>query len=664
MLRANNTVAVVTGASRGVGKGIALALGAAGATVYVTGRTLESREGGLPGSLRETAEEIDARGGRGVAVACDHAKDEDVRALFARVAEEQQALDILVNNAFAIPSGDKLYNTPFWEQPVAYWDTMHQVGLRSHYTASVFAAPLLLASKRGLIANISSFGGVGYQVNVAYGVGKGAVDRLSADMAVDLKPHGVAVVSLYPGVVRTERVLSGELPYPLENSESAELSGRAVVALSQDSARMRHTGKVCVVAELAAEYGFTDVDGSTPRSLRRRKRDKPHTLVREAQELQPRLRDLGRQIERERRVPQELANALAHAGFYRMLVPRSLGGLEVRARVFVEALEALALGDSAVGWTVMTGATTGLLSAYLGEGAALDAFRQPSSTYAGVFAPMGRATPALSPEGVPGFLLNGRWSFASGVENASLRLAGGLVFEAGAKEPRRLPSGDPELRSFFFSASDSEVHDTWETAGLRGTGSHDLSVHDLFVPATDSVCVLSERPRHAGALYAFPLFGLLAMGVSAVGLGIAARAREALLEQAKEARRGRRSLAESELVQVRVAEADADLSAAKAGMVAALERVWTEVEAQGDQRVSLAQRVALRQAATHAARVAARSVDVFYGLGGGRALYTSSPLERCLRDVHTLTQHIMVAEGSWVAPGRFLLDQPLNAAQL
>jgi NAD(P)-dependent dehydrogenase (short-subunit alcohol dehydrogenase family) len=249
-----------------VGRGIAVALGAEGATVYLSGRTMDPAGGKLGGSLRETAAEIDARGGRGIPVRCDHGVDEDVQALFARVESEQGRCDILVNNAFAIPSGD-LFGTVFWKQPIGFWDTMHRVGLRSHYVASVFAAPLLLKSQ-GLIANISSFGGAGYQVNVAYGVGKAGVDRLARDMARDFAPWGVCSISLYPGVVRTERVLAGELPFSTEVSESPELTGRAIAALFSDPKRMDKTGRVHVVAELAEEYGFDDIDGTRPPSLR------------------------------------------------------------------------------------------------------------------------------------------------------------------------------------------------------------------------------------------------------------------------------------------------------------------------------------------------------------------------------------------------------------
>lgn len=261
-------IAVVTGASRGVGKGVALALGDAGATVYLTGRTLESREGGLPGSLQQTAAEVEARGGTAIPVACDHADDAQVKAVFDRVRETHGYLDVLVNNVFALPGGD-LFGPPFWEQPIEVWDTMHAVGLRSHYVAAVYAAPLLLESDVALVANISSFGGASYQINVAYGVGKAGVDRLAEDMAKDFADHGVTSVSLYPGIVRTERILAmgDDLPWSLAISESPELTGRAVCALAADEHRRSKSGRVLVVADLAFEYGFTDVDGTTPPSL-------------------------------------------------------------------------------------------------------------------------------------------------------------------------------------------------------------------------------------------------------------------------------------------------------------------------------------------------------------------------------------------------------------
>lgn len=262
-------IALVTGASRGVGRGIALGLGEAGATVYVTGRSLE--RGPFGGTIGETADEVTARGGRGVAVRCDHARDEEVRALVDRVHAEAGRIDVLVNNAFAIPSGTVVGK--FWELPIEQWDQMHTVGLRSHYVTSVLAAPRMIANGSGLIVNVSSFGAKIYAVSVAYGVGKAGVDRMTRDMGRELAPHGVAVVSLWPGIVATERLLDEaerqRLGYQLGHHESPVFSGRAVAALAGDPKVIECTGQALVVAELAQQYGFTDVDGSQPRSLRR-----------------------------------------------------------------------------------------------------------------------------------------------------------------------------------------------------------------------------------------------------------------------------------------------------------------------------------------------------------------------------------------------------------
>jgi dehydrogenase/reductase SDR family protein 1 len=259
-------IAVVTGASRGVGKGIARGLGEAGATVYVTGRTVAA--GSLPGTIGETADEVTKLGGTGIAVACDHGDDAAVAATIARILEEAGHIDILVNNAFAVPDGRII--APFWELPLDQWDTMHQVGLRSHYVASWHVARAMVARKRGLIVNVSSFGAKLYAVNVAYGVGKAGVDRMSRDMGRELAPHGVTCVSIWPGIVRTERHLAEQLGLdPVAHGESAQFSGRAVAALAADPNRLAKAGQALVVAELAKEYGFTDVDGTQPASLRR-----------------------------------------------------------------------------------------------------------------------------------------------------------------------------------------------------------------------------------------------------------------------------------------------------------------------------------------------------------------------------------------------------------
>lgn len=260
-------VAIVTGASRGLGKGCAVELGGAGATVYATGRTVEPGGSALPGSLRETVQEIEALGGRGFAVACDHRDDGAVTALFARVRDEQGRLDVLVNNAFQIPA-ELTSGLPFWETPTSNWDDMIDVGLRSAYVASQHAARMMVPARRGLIVNVSSAGARDYAWHVAYGVGKAALDRLTRDTAHELAPHGVAVVSLWPGLVRTERTerVAEKLPgLDLERAESARFSGRAVVALAACGRAERASGRAVTSRDLALLFGFRDVDGRLPR---------------------------------------------------------------------------------------------------------------------------------------------------------------------------------------------------------------------------------------------------------------------------------------------------------------------------------------------------------------------------------------------------------------
>jgi NAD(P)-dependent dehydrogenase (short-subunit alcohol dehydrogenase family) len=262
-------VAVVTGASRGIGKGCALELGAAGATVYVTARSVREDDHPLPGTIGATADEVTAAGGTGVAVALDHRDDDAVEALFQRVLDEHGRLDVLVNNAFIV-TNELTSGKPFWEVPVSNWDDMIDIGTRSAYVASVFAARAMVDAGAGLIVNVSSSGAEEYAWQVAYGVGKCALDRITADTAHELTPHGVSVVSVWPGFVRTERidlgVAAGLLPESLDlsTSESPRFVGRAVVALATDPDVARWTGRAVPARDLADEYGFTDVDGRLP----------------------------------------------------------------------------------------------------------------------------------------------------------------------------------------------------------------------------------------------------------------------------------------------------------------------------------------------------------------------------------------------------------------
>lgn len=267
-------IAVVTGASRGIGKGIALGLAAYGATVYVTGRT--ENDDSLPDFLKgttihKTAEGVNQTGGIGIAHHCDFSHDEDVKALFERVKKEQGKLDILVNNAFAAAKhAMKGYfsNTPFWKQPIALLDDLYTVGLRSSYLSSQYAAEMMAEQKNGLITNISFYAARQYWISPPIGMVKAAVDKITADTAHELKEFGIKVFSLYPGVVSTEG--SMELAKYVKNTnemESPQFVGMCVAALALDDNAIQQSGKVLLTAEVAQQYGFTDIDGKQPKVL-------------------------------------------------------------------------------------------------------------------------------------------------------------------------------------------------------------------------------------------------------------------------------------------------------------------------------------------------------------------------------------------------------------
>ncbi len=272
MSSGKDRVVVVTGASRGAGKGIAIALGATGATVYVTGRTRNEGESPLPGTVDATARAVTEAGGKGIAVYCDHADDRQVKALFEQIDQEKGRVDILVNNATSL--NDALTQKgPFWEKPLELTDIWN-VGMRSHYTASYYAAPLLLKSPRGLVVNTSSFGGRIYMHGPAYGAGKAAVDKMAHDMAVDFRPHSVAVVSIWMGLLLTERTRLAFEADPglysdmIDTCETPQFTGRVIDALYRDPLLLDRSGKVWIGAELGEEYGVTDVNGRQPPSHR------------------------------------------------------------------------------------------------------------------------------------------------------------------------------------------------------------------------------------------------------------------------------------------------------------------------------------------------------------------------------------------------------------
>ena len=263
------TIALVTGASRGIGKGVALGLAEYGATVYITGRTKTSDDNGS--SLQLTVSEAEALGGRCVPIECDHKIDSESEAAVALVLETEGRIDLLVNSAWGgyenmVEDGAFTFAAPFWEQPIWRWDAMFTTGLKATFVCSRRAAAHMVAQRSGLIVNISSFAGKIYELNALYGTVKSATDRLTSDMGVELAAHGVAVVSMYPGLVRTENVVDSGF-FDLSNSESPQFIGRAIANLFQDPEIQEKNGKVVVAADLAVEYGFTDVDGKQPTAL-------------------------------------------------------------------------------------------------------------------------------------------------------------------------------------------------------------------------------------------------------------------------------------------------------------------------------------------------------------------------------------------------------------
>jgi dehydrogenase/reductase SDR family protein 1 len=249
-------VAVVTGGSRGVGKGVALALAEAGAVVYVSGRSVDEAELGTGC----------------IPAICDHRDDGQVQSLFDRIETEQDRLDVLVNNVWGgyermVENNEFTWNASFWKQPLWRWDAMFAAGVRAHYVASSLAARRMVEQGSGLIVSISFWAARKHIGNVAYGVSKAATDKMVADMAEELRPYGVAAMSLYPGLVRTEKVMEAATYLDLSNSESPEFIGRTITGLATDPAVMSRSGTVVVAAAYAQEQGIVDIDGSTPRPL-------------------------------------------------------------------------------------------------------------------------------------------------------------------------------------------------------------------------------------------------------------------------------------------------------------------------------------------------------------------------------------------------------------
>lgn len=379
-------------------------------------------------------------------------------------------------------------------------------------------------------------------------------------------------------------------------------------------------------------------------------------LLEAARALGPRIRELAQVAEEQRRLPSELADAFGRIGLWRACVPVAIGGLEVPLHTQLAVFEELARADGAAGWCAMIGGTGSITYASLDPAVARDlTLAKPDACTSGVFAPMGRAA-----EEGDGYRVSGRWPFGSGVDHSERMSMGVTVW--GSDGPKLRDSGAPEVRWVLLERDEFEIVDTWNVSGLRGTGSHDVVADNVLVPR-ERFTILG-RNRHEGPLYAFPFFGLLAVAVGSVCLGIARSAIDELTDLAavKTATGQRRRLAERAHVQMQVAEAEAELRAARAFFYGAVDDAWRHAETGAEP--TLEQRAALRLAATNAARSGARVVDRMYDAGGGTSVYATSRLQKDFRDIHTATQHAVVGQPTYELAGRVLLGVETDVSSL
>ena len=361
-------------------------------------------------------------------------------------------------------------------------------------------------------------------------------------------------------------------------------------------------------------------------------------------------------MDRLRRLPDSLAMLFRDAQFYRLCMPASFGGLEADPRTVAETIEALAEADASAAWCITVSATTGAFGAYLDPDVAKSIFPDPALIFAGVYAPMGKATLEAD-----SYRVTGQWKWNSGGQNATWLCGGCMIYENGA--PRMLTEKIPDHRMMLFPASDVTFIDTWHTSGLRGTGSGDMAVRDLLVPASRSVSLIADKPRITTPLYAFPIFGLLAIGIAAVASGNAAAAlREfAALASSKRTPTGR-MLSDRGTIQAAYAEASARLRAARAFLFAEIDAAWSQ--AQTGSGIPLEQRATLRLSATHMTRTAAEVVRTIQDLAGGASVFSADPLNRRVADAQAMTAHIMTAPATYELTGRALLGVPVSSVEL
>ncbi len=361
------------------------------------------------------------------------------------------------------------------------------------------------------------------------------------------------------------------------------------------------------------------------------------------------------EIEKARSLPADLARQFAEAGLYRLCVPRAYGGLEVHPAVMSEVLEIVAGADASAGWCLMIGVTTAVTAAYLDADTALEIYGGDETVITGgVFAPKGKAIRVDDDS----YRLSGRWQWASGSLNCTWLMGGALIYRGDTLE--RLPGGRPDSRMLILPASDVEIIDTWHTVGLCGTGSHDFVVTDKLVPRRRSVSFTSDPVVIDSALYRFPVFGFLAIGIASVALGCARAAIDAFVElaAAKVPQGGSKPLALRSSIAATVARAHAAVGSARAYLRDSIARAWDSANRDGD--IPLEDRLELRIACCNSAKQAAEAVKLVYTAAGGSSVFLTSPLQRQFRDVHVATQHLMVSDTIMEAAGRGLLGAELD----
>lgn len=376
-----------------------------------------------------------------------------------------------------------------------------------------------------------------------------------------------------------------------------------------------------------------------------------------AEELRPLLQARSPEIEQGRRLPADLAKDMAQAGFFRLLTPESLGGAQTSPAEFSMILQTLAAGDASAAWCVMVACTSTLTAAYLPHEVAQQIFADPKLIMGGVFAPMGKAA-----IGQGGYQLSGRWQWASGSQNCDWLCAGAMLTEN--EQIVRLPDGAPDQRMLLFKREHAELIDSWHVAGLKGTGSGDFKVENLPVPFSHAVSLTQDKPVAGGALYVFPVFGLLALGIASVALGNAQASLAAIrdLATSKKPAGGRRTLAERGAAQAEFAKGRAQYLAARAFLQDALHRNWEAAQIAG--KLDTGQRADLRLACTHATRASADVTRIAYDLGGGASVFLNNELQRRFRDAHVATAHMMVAAPTYELTGRIAFGLDTDTSQL